>query len=141
LTPRAAGAIVGAAPCGAELEEVPMSVPAATAPAASPRPLLKTPDITTAQIAAAATGAIGLAVALGVPLTHDKQLAIEAFVTSFAPFLLVVDAWIRHSRAKYVHTALVDAMNAVSAAQPLAAALTAQGNDKAQAAGLPPYIK
>lgn len=128
-----------------------MSVPAVPdpAPAAPAAPLMKTPDITTAQIAAAATGAIGLAVALGVPLAHDKQLAIEAFVTTFAPVLIAVDAWIRYSRAKYVHTALVNAMTAISAAQPLAAALATHGNGEqpvATTAGgtstpLPPYIK
>lgn len=128
-----------------------MSVPAppAAAPPVTPAPLLKTPDITPAQIAAAATGAIGLAVALGVPLAHDKQLAIEAFVTTFAPILIAVDALIRHSRAKYVHPALVNAMAALSAAQPLAAALATHGNGgteqpaPASAGGtpLPPYIK
>jgi len=124
-----------------------MSVPVVSAPVAAPLPLLKTPDITTAQIAAAAIGAIGLAVALGVPLSHDQQLAIEAFVTTFAPILIAVDALIRHSRAKYVHTALLNAVNVMAAAQPLAVALTAQGNGGAEqpAAGgephLPPYIK
>ena len=103
---------------------------------------MKTPDITPAQIAAAATGVIGLAIALGVPLAHDKQLAIEAFVTTFAPILIIVDASIRHSRAKYLHTALVAAIGAIAAAQPLAAAPQADGEQPAAgAAPLPPYIK
>ena len=123
-----------------------MAVTTASVPVAPAKSLFKTPDITPAQIAAAATGAIGLAIALGVPLSHDKQLAIEAFVITFAPILIVVDAAIRHSRAKYLHTALLDAVGAIAAAQPLAAALVPQGNGEqpAAAAGatqLPPYIK
>jgi hypothetical protein len=125
-----------------------MSVPAVSAPAptAVPRPLLKTPDLTPAQFAAAATGVIGLAIALGVPLSHDKQLAIETFVTAFAPILIAVDAWIRYGRAKYVHTALLNTVNLMAAAQPLAAAFNPQGNgggEQAPAAAeahLPPYI-
>ena len=123
-----------------------MAVSPAPVPVAPAKPLMKTPDITPAQIAATAAGVIGLAIALGVPLAHDKQLAIEAFVTTFAPILIIVDASIRHSRAKYVHTALVSAIGAISAAQPLAAALAPQGNGEQSAAAagatqLPPYIK
>jgi hypothetical protein len=59
----------------------------------------KTPDITPAQIGAAATALIGLVVALGVPLSHDKQLAVTTFITVFAPVLLAADAAIRHGRA------------------------------------------
>jgi hypothetical protein len=123
-----------------------MTGPTAPVRAVPVKPQLSMPDITPAQIAAAATGAIGLAIALGVPLSHDKQLAIETFVTTFAPILILVDAAIRHSRAKYVHTALVEAAQAVAVAQPIAAALAAQGNGEQAAAvagelQLPPYIK
>jgi hypothetical protein len=123
-----------------------MTGPTAPVRAVPVKPQLSMPDITPAQIAAAATGAIGLAIALGVPLSHDKQLAIETFVTTFAPILILVDAAIRHSRAKYVHTALVEAAGAIAAAQPLAAALVQQGNGEQPAAApgetqLPPYIR
>ena len=123
-----------------------MAVSTAPVPVAPAKPLMKTPDITPAQIVAAAAGVIGLAIALGVPLAHDKQLAIEAFVTTFAPILIIVDASIRHSRAKYLHTALVSAIGAIAAAQPLAAALVPQGNAGQPVAApgetpLPPYIK
>jgi len=114
-------------------------------PSSAPTPFLSTPDITAAQIAALATAVVGLAVAFGVPLSHDQQLAIEAFVLTFAPALVLVDALIRHSRAKYVHAALADLATAAAAVQPAATALV-QANDGAAltaagAAPLPPYIK
>ncbi|HZQ81912.1 MAG TPA: hypothetical protein VFB25_08055 [Gaiellaceae bacterium] len=123
-----------------------VSVPANPAPTAAASSLLNTPDITAAQIVAGLTGAVGLAVALGVPLSHDKQLAIEAFVVTFAPVLVVVDAWIRHSRAKYVQTALLGLANAAAAAAPLLSSALTQANGGAEPtiAGttpLPPYIK
>src|SRR5437868_529807 len=61
---------------------------------------LKTPDITTAQILAIAGAALGLVVALGVPLSDEKQHAITTLVTVLAPVLLGADAAIRHGRAR-----------------------------------------
>lgn len=118
------------------------AAPTAAAPAA-PR-ALKTPDVTPAQIVATVGGAVALAVALGVPLSVDKQHEIVVFAVVFAPVLVAVDAWVRHSRAKYLHTALLTAMGAITVAQPLA-----QGNGDQPAAvvaapaepHLPPYIK
>jgi hypothetical protein len=125
-----------------------MTTPTVTAPATAPvvPRALKTPDFTPAQIVASAGGIVALAVALGVPLSTDKQHEIILFAVVFAPILIAVDAWIRHSRAKYLHTALLTAMGAINLAQPLAAAqgngdqpipiATPQGNTQ-----LPPYIK
>lgn len=112
---------------------------------AEPSPMLSTPDITPAQIGAAVTAVVGLAIALGVPLSHDKQLAIEAFVVTFAPVLVLVDALIRHSRAKYVQTALLGIARAAIGVQPLANALVQTNGGTEQTANaatpLPPYIK
>jgi hypothetical protein len=127
-----------------------MTTPTVTAPATAPvvPRALKTPDFTPAQIVASAGGIVALAVALGVPLSTDKQHEIILFAVVFAPVLIAVDAWIRHSRAKYLHTALLTAMGAINLAQPLAAGqgngdqpipiATPQGNANTQ---LPPYIK
>jgi hypothetical protein len=126
-----------------------MTTPTVTAPATAPvvPRALKTPDFTPAQIVASVGGIVALAVALGVPLSTDKQHEIILFAVVFAPVLIAVDAWIRHSRAKYLHTALLTAMGVINVAQPLAA--TAQGNGDqpvplATPQGntqLPPYIK
>ena len=126
-----------------------MTTPTITAPAVAPVAprALKTPDFTPAQIVASAGGVVALAVALGVPLSTDKQHEIILFAVVFAPILLAVDAWIRHSRAKYLHTALLTAMGAINIAQPLAA--TGQGNGDQPTpmiapqgnTQLPPYIK
>lgn len=97
-----------------------MSVPppssAPAMPAAPPR--LATPDITPAQIVAAVGGAIGLAVALGAPLSQQHQQLLTLFVTVFAPVLVAADAAIRHSRAKYVHTATEVTLRALASLTP-----------------------
>lgn len=121
------------------------AAPAAPAPAA-PR-ALKTPDLTPAQIVAVVGGIVALAVSLGVPLSGEKQHQIVLFAVVFAPVLVAVDASIRHSRAKYLHTALLQTMGVLTAVQPPATA--AQGNGDQPAAAvpvpgetqLPPYIK
>ena len=77
---------------------------------------LKTPDITTAQIIAIAGAALGLVVALGVPLSDEKQHAITTLVTVLAPVLLGADAAIRHGRARSV--GLAAAAAAATAAVP-----------------------
>jgi hypothetical protein len=126
-----------------------MTTPTVTAPAVAPTAprVLKTPDLTAAQLVAAAGGAVALAVALGVPLSTAKQHEIVLFATVFAPVLIAVDAWIRHSRAKYLHTAMLTAVGAINVAQPLT---VAQGNGDQPVAivatpqpemQLPPYIK
>ena len=127
-----------------------MTTPTITAPAVAPAVprALKTPDFTPAQIVASVGGVVALAVALGVPLSADKQHEIVLFAVVFAPILIGVDAFIRHSRAKYLHTALLTAMGAINVAQPLAATAQQGNGDQpvpmAAPQGntqLPPYIK
>jgi len=86
-----------------------------------PRPL-KMPDVTPAQIVTIVTAATALAVALGVPLSHDKTFAITTFVTVLAPVLVAADAVIRHGRARYVAAAVDQLTAGLQAAQ--AAGLT-----------------
>jgi hypothetical protein len=114
---------------------------------AAPR-AMKTPDLTPAQLVAAVGGAVALAVALGAPLSVAKQHEIVLFAVVFAPILITADAFIRHSRAKYLHTALLTAMGAVNSAEALVVPAAGDGHPIAVAAAatgagtpLPPYIK
>jgi len=125
-----------------------MTTPTVTTPAVAPvvPRVLKTPDLTAAQLIASVGGAVALAVALGVPLSTAKQHEIVLFATVFGPVLIAVDAFIRHGRAKYLHTAMLTAVGALNVAQPLT---VAQGNGDQpvgvaatpQETQLPPYIK
>jgi len=62
--------------------------------------MLKTPDITPAQVVAVVGAALGALVAFGAPITHAQSEAVLTLVTVVASVLLVSDAHIRNGRAK-----------------------------------------
>lgn len=62
--------------------------------------MLKTPDITPAQLVAVVGAIIATAVALGLPLSDEAQTSIMTLVTVVAPIILVADAGIRHGRSR-----------------------------------------
>jgi hypothetical protein len=61
--------------------------------------MLKTPDITPAQIIAVVGAVVGVLVAGGLPMSQDLQDAIIRLVTVVAPILIIGDSVIRHGRA------------------------------------------
>src|SRR5262245_56333173 len=71
----------------------------------TPRPY-KTPDVTPVQLVAIVGAIVGLAIAVGVPLSDGKQHAITLLVTVLASVLVVADAAIRFGRARGIHPAV-----------------------------------
>ncbi len=61
--------------------------------------MLKTPDITPAQLIAIVGSVLGLVVAAGLPLSDALQAQIVDLVQILAPILLGADAAIRAGRA------------------------------------------
>jgi hypothetical protein len=64
--------------------------------------LLKTPDVTPAQILALVQAFLGLVVSFGFDLSTAQQAAVIAFCTAALVFLPVADAIVRHGRSNAV---------------------------------------
>jgi uncharacterized protein (DUF697 family) len=60
---------------------------------------VRTPDITPAQVAAIVKLILGLALALGLPLSPADQAELVSAVTAIAGLIIWADAKIRHGRA------------------------------------------
>jgi hypothetical protein len=63
---------------------------------------VSTPSITPAQIKAAILAIIGVAVALGAPISASAQAEVMHVVEILAPAIVIADAVIRGFRAKHV---------------------------------------
>lgn len=64
--------------------------------------MLKTPDVTPAQILAVVQAVLGLVVSFGFDLSTAQQAAVISFCTAALVFLPLADSIIRHGRSNAV---------------------------------------
>lgn len=82
---------------------------------------MRTPDITTAQIAAVLTFVAGQAVAFGWLSSSREQLLVSIGSTAIAAVWKLADAWIRHGRSKAAAVQLLEQVaRSSSTSQPAA---------------------
>jgi sulfite exporter TauE/SafE len=98
---------------------------------------VKTPDVPTGYIVALVGAIAAILTALGVPMSVEKQHAIEQAVEVIAPVMLLATGWLHTTRAKNVES-ILHAKALQAAAVAAAAAKAAQATAEVTAAAASP---
>lgn len=100
---------------------------------------MKTPNVPVGFIVAILGAVFGLLAAFGVPMSADKQHAIENVVYTLAPIVVLASTWLHTTRAKNVDAIMrAKAVQAAADAKAAQAKVDAGAEAQAQTAATAP---